>query len=122
MDGARVILLGEPVQESLNKELTQKADELLVEMNSPEWLLGNDRRCPDAKRVKIAEGIYVIQKMLKTHGGLIRVTAENPDAKLSDVHISGDFFFFPSSDLVELEQALEEVEAKTDAIIQSVCR
>jgi lipoate-protein ligase A len=113
-------LLGEMVQRQLDQELTQKADELLAEMNTPEWLMANDRRRPDAKQVKIAEGVYVIQKMLKTPGGLIRVTAVNQDGKLSDVHISGDFFFFPSTDLVELEQALDGVNAETDAITQSV--
>jgi len=113
-------LLGEMNPRQLDAELTQKADELLAEMNTPEWLLGNDRRRPDAKQVKIAEGVYVIQKMLKTPGGLIRVTAVNQDGKLSDVHISGDFFFFPSADLVELEQALIGVDADMDAITKAV--
>ncbi len=113
-------LLGEMVRKSLDSELTQKADELLEEMNTPEWLLANDRRRPDAKQVKIAEGIYVIQKMLKTPGGLIRVTAVNQDGLLRDVHISGDFFFFPMASLVELEQALEGLPAETSAIAQTV--
>ncbi len=113
-------LLGELVQKSLDEELTQKADELLLEMNTPEWLMTNDRRRPDSKQVKIAEGIYVIQKMHKTPGGLIRVTAVNQNGKLKDIHISGDFFFFPSANLVDLEQALEGVTAETNAITQVV--
>ncbi len=113
-------LLGEMVQKSLDEELTRKADELLAEMNTPEWLLANDRRRPDAKQVKIAEGIYVIQKMLKTPGGLIRVTAVNQNGSLKDVHISGDFFFFPSADLVDLEQALDGLPAEADAITHTV--
>ncbi len=76
-------------------------------MNTPEWLLVNDRRRPNSKQVKIAEGVYVVQKMLKTPGGLIRVTAVNQGGKLNDVHISGDFFFFPAASLMDLEQALE---------------
>ncbi len=113
-------LLGEMTQKPWMQELTQKADELLAEMNTPEWLLANDRRRPDAKQVKIAEGIYVIQKMLKTPGGLIRVTAVNQNGNLTDVHISGDFFFFPSADLVDLEQALDGLPAEADAITQAV--
>jgi lipoate-protein ligase A len=113
-------LLGEMVQKPLDVELTHKADELLAEMNTPEWLLANDRRRPDAKQVKIAEGIYVIQKMLKTPGGLIRVTAVNQNGNLKDVHISGDFFFFPSADLVDLEQALDGLPAESNAITQTV--
>ena len=89
-------------------------------MNTPEWLLANDRRRPDIAQVKIAEGIYVVQKMLKTPGGLIRVTAINRDGKLDDVHISGDFFFFPSENLVDLERALQDVPAESEAITQVV--
>lgn len=113
-------LLGEIKPRQLDEELTHKADELLAEMNTSDWLLGNDRRRPDVKQVKIAEGVYVIQKMLKTPGGLIRVSAVSQDGKLSDVHISGDFFFFPSADLVELEQTLEGVTADMDSIAEAV--
>ena len=113
-------LLGEMVPKQLDDELVHKADELLAEMNTPEWLLANDRRRPDSKQVKIAEGVYVVQKMLKTTGGLIRVTAVNQEGKLNDVHISGDFFFFPAASLVDLEKALENVPAETAAITQAV--
>jgi lipoate-protein ligase A len=113
-------LLGEMIAKPLDVELTHKADELLAEMNTSEWLLANDRRRPDAKQVKIAEGVYVIQKMLKTPGGLIRVTAVNQNGNLKDVHISGDFFFFPSANLVDLEQALDGLLAESNAITQAV--
>lgn len=113
-------LLGEMTPKPLDKELTNKADELLAEMNTPEWLLANDRRRPDSKQVKIAEGVFVIQKMLKTPGGLIRVTAVNRDGFLSDLHISGDFFFFPSESLIHLEKALENIPANAEAITEVV--
>ncbi len=113
-------LLGGMIPKELDAELTSKADELLEEMNTPEWLFTNDRRRPDSKQVKIAEGIYVIQKMLKTPGGLIRVTAVNQEGRLKDVHISGDFFFFPAAGLLDLEQALENVPAETTIITQVI--
>jgi lipoate---protein ligase len=113
-------LLGEMIQKPLDEELTQTADTLLAEMNTSEWLMANDRRRTDAKQVKIAEGVYVIQKMLKTPGGLIRVTAVNQNGTLKDVHISGDFFFFPADNLVDLEQALDGVLAEMDEITQAV--
>jgi lipoate---protein ligase len=113
-------LLGDLVQKPLDEELIREAEKLLQEMNTPDWLMANDRRRPDIKQVKIAEGVYVIQKMLKTPGGLIRVTAVNQEGKLSDVHISGDFFFFPSADLVGLETALEGAAADADMITQVV--
>jgi lipoate-protein ligase A len=92
-------------------DLFQKADELIKEMHTPEWLMSNDRRGSSAKQVKISEGVFVIQKVLKTPGGLIRVTAINRDGYLHDVHISGDFFIFPPNCLNSLEEVLEGVEA-----------
>lgn len=113
-------LVGELIPRELDAELTNKADELLKEMNTPEWLLDNDRRRPDSRQVKISEGIYVIQKMLKTSGGLIRVTAVNQEGNLSDVHISGDFFFFPADRLMDLEKSLQGVAVDSMAITQTV--
>ncbi len=113
-------LLGAMTEKTLDVELIQKADELLVEMNTPEWLLANDRRRPDSKQVKIAEGLYVIQSMLKTPGGLVRVTAVNQDGHLHDVHLSGDFFFYPAASLLELEQALENAPLEADEITHLV--
>jgi lipoate---protein ligase len=115
-------LLGQLILNTLDKELTDEADERLLEMNNREWLLANDRRRPDSKQVKIAEGVYVIQKMLKTPGGLIRITAVNQNGKLKDVHISGDFFFFPSSSLVDLERTLENVSVDAKVINQVVAK
>lgn len=113
-------LLGKMNISQLDDELITKADELLVEMNTPEWLLANDRRNPDTKQVKIAEGIYVIQKMLKTPGGLIRVSAINNEGVLKGVHISGDFFFFPSTRLVDLERTLEGIQLEPIAITRKI--
>lgn len=113
-------LLGPMEPKTLDIKLLKKADELLAEMNTPEWLLANDRRRPDSKQVKIAEGVYVIQKMLKSPGGLIRATAVNQNGHLHDVHLSGDFFFFPSASLVDLEQALEGAPVDSGVISEIV--
>jgi len=113
-------LLGKMTARELDAELADKADELFAEMHTPEWLLANDRRRPNAAQVKIAEGIFVVQKMLKTPGGLVRMTAVNRDGLLSDVHISGDFFFFPARILPELETTLQDVPCHPEAINQAV--
>jgi lipoate-protein ligase A len=113
-------LLGKMNITQPDEELINMANELFEEMHTPEWLLANDRRTPDMKQVKIAEGIYVLQKMLKTPGGLIRIMAINREGVLSDVHIAGDFFFFPSPRLVDLEQHLEGVPFNAVAITQKV--
>jgi lipoate-protein ligase A len=113
-------LLGELIPRQLDQQLMLKADELLAEMNTPAWLMANDRRRPDTKQVKIAEGVFVLQKLLKTPGGLIRVTAVNQNGSLKDVHISGDFFFFPAERLLDLEKALDGLPVETGAIAQAV--
>ena len=115
-------LLGKMTSCELDDELANKADELFAEMHTPEWLLANDRRRPNAGQVKIAEGIFVVQKMLKTPGGLIRLTAVERDGLLSDVHISGDFFFFPAQVLPDLELSLQGVPSQPEAINAAVAR
>jgi lipoate-protein ligase A len=109
-------LLGEMVQKELDEELLSKADELMEEMNTVDWLIANDRRRPSGASVKISEGVYVIQKVLKLPGGLVRITAVNHEGVLRDVHISGDFFFFPAEKLLDLEQALEGLPLDTEKL------
>ncbi len=101
-------------------DLVAKADELQAERDNPAWLLANDRRRPDTRQVKIREGVYVIQNMHKAPGGLIRVTAINEDGLLKDVHISGDFFFYPAEDLHGLEDLLTGVAADAAAIEHAI--
>lgn len=101
-------------------DLLAKDEELQIECYINEWLFANDRRRPDARQVKICEGVYVIQNILKAPGGLIRVTAVNEDEILCDVYLSGDFFFYPAENLPELESALSGVSAQSEAITQAV--
>ena len=101
----------------VDEELLAMAEKRQQEMISDEWLFENDhRRKLPGREVKIREGVFVIQNLLKTPGGLIRVTATNENGLLHDVHISGDFFIYPAERLPELEQALENTPANTEAI------
>lgn len=110
-------LLGKlEIVREVDEELLRKADELLAVMYTDEWLHANDSRRPRAEQVKIREGVYVVQNMLKTPGGLIRVTAVNEDGVLKNVHLSGDFFFYPAHLLPDLERALEGVAADTESV------
>jgi len=115
-------LMGKFVEKKLDNELTEKADELIQEMHTPGWLLANDRRRPDTARVKIAEGIFVFEKVHKAPGGLMRLTAVSNEGRLEDVHLSGDFFFFPADKLVELEQAFTALPITADDVIRTVTR
>jgi lipoate-protein ligase A len=99
-----------------------KANELQQELHTPEWLFANDHRRIDTRQVKIREGVYVIQNILKTPGGLIRVTAVNVDGRLHDIHLSGDFFFYPADGLPGLEIALEDVYADPGSVTDAVSR
>jgi len=107
---------------SPDSDLIAKADELQAERYTSEWLLANDRRRPDARQVKIREGVYVLQNILKTPGGLIRVTAVNEGGRLRNVHISGDFFFYPAEDLPELERSLDGVLADAGSVTGTVAQ
>lgn len=114
-------LLGEiNIRTEVEAELVSRADDLEKVMSTDEWLHGNDRRRVKPGQVKIREGVYVIQNMMKTPGGLVRVTAVNQDGKLQDVHISGDFFFYPAQSLSELEQALINVAVKEEEIVKAI--
>jgi len=115
-------LMGPLKEKNVDDELRQKADELMKEMHTPEWLLANDQRRMDPARVKIAEGIFVIEKVRKAPGGLMRLTAISNEGKLEDIHLSGDFFFFPAEKLVELEKAFSGVPIANDDITQTVTR
>ena len=105
-----------PIMRELDEPLLQKADEVFAAMDTPEWLHANDRRRPRPEQVKICEGVYVLQNMLKTPGGLIRITAINDQGVLGNVHISGDFFFYPAENLPQLESALEGIPAEIEAV------
>ncbi|NPV57648.1 MAG: lipoate--protein ligase family protein [Anaerolineae bacterium] len=113
-------LLGDlPLATEVEADIVAEADRLFAEMYADAWLFANDRRRPEARQVKIRDGVYVIQNMLKTPGGLVRVTAVQDEGVLRDVHLSGDFFFYPAQDLPLLERKLEGVLAESQAITQA---
>jgi lipoate-protein ligase A len=103
-------------------ELLARAEELLAERHTPEWLHANDRRRPEARQVKIREGVFVTEAVLKTPGGLVRATAVREEGRLRKVHLSGDFFFYPADALAGLERALEGVAAEPEAVGEAVSR
>jgi lipoate-protein ligase A len=107
-------------RENIDLELRQKADQIIESMDNPEWLLANDQRQFDDTRLKIREGIYVLQKVVKLPGGLVRATAVCQDGVLSDVHLSGDFFIYPQDAIQALERALEGAPVDEAALEQTI--
>ncbi len=107
-------------KEKIDLEIEKKADELGKTMLTDEWLFQHDKDHQEMRPVKIRDGVYVIQTMLKTLGGLVRVSAVNQDGALRDIHISGDFFFYPAEQLGYLEKALDGVRATEEQINDKV--
>jgi lipoate-protein ligase A len=50
----------------------------------------------------------------------LRVTAAKRQGRLSEVQLSGDFFFYPAGRLSDLERALEGVPVEAEAILTAV--
>lgn len=87
---------------AVGKEVTKLAETHTTE----EWLLRPGQRLRDGRRVRIAEGVEVAQRMHKAPGGLIRATVETQHGQIVAVGLSGDFFIYPAEKLADLEQAL----------------
>ncbi len=113
-------LLGPLTTRSVDDDLRAQVQELWVQFTSPQWLHRHDRRPRPGRQVKIAEGVTVVERLHKAPGGLLRATAVVSDNRVYDVHLSGDFFFYPAHELAALEEALEGVEARAEAIVARV--
>jgi lipoate-protein ligase A len=104
----------------VDDDLRAKVQELGAQFASPAWLHRHERRPRPGRQVKIAAGVTVVERLHKAPGGLLRATAVFGDNRVYDVHLSGDFFFYPAHKLAALEEALEGVEAKSEAIVAKV--
>lgn len=113
-------VFGELVPREVDTELRAKADALAAEYSAPGWVLENDRREQAGREVKIAEGVSVMERVAKLPGGLVHASAVSSNGKLHDIHLSGDFFFFPAARLVDLERALEGVDNQVDPLAERI--
>ncbi|MBD3387994.1 MAG: lipoate--protein ligase family protein [Candidatus Altiarchaeales archaeon] len=86
---------------------------------SDEWLNKVKRRHPGFRKVKISEGVHVVESTHKSPGGLIRASSSLKDDVISEVVLTGDFFIYP--DVVgEIEEALAGVKADETAIADAI--
>ena len=99
-------LLGPLNTAELPKRVHEKVDELARTHTTDEWLLKRGKRFREGRRVRIATGVDVTQRVHKAPGGLIRATVETQQGKIAAAWLSGDFFIFPRDALAELEQCL----------------
>lgn len=107
---------------NIDSELLEMADMLFEQMFTDEWLFQNTRRRQAGRQVKIRTGVDLMQNIYKAPGGLIRLTALNDHGLLRDVHLSGDFFFYPASSLPHLESVLEGLPVNRASVSAAVAR
>jgi lipoate-protein ligase A len=115
-------LVGGWTPAAIDDEIHEKCAEIWTSHSQPEWTFFNDVRNRDGREVKIAEGVSIVQKVVKLPGGLIRLTATNRKGRLYDVHLSGDFFIYPQTAVIELEGALEGAEYRAEGLSDAMAR
>ncbi len=99
-------VLGPLVAADLPMAVGEEVIKLAETHTTEEWLLRPGQRLHEGRRVRIASGVEIAQRMHKAPGGLIRAIVETQHGQIVAVGLSGDFFFYPAEKLVDLEQAL----------------
>jgi len=105
-------VLGPLSPATLPERVRVKMAELAQTHTTEEWLLKPGKRSRIGRRIRIAEGVEVVQRVHKAPGGLIRAIVETRQAQIVAVGLSGDFFFYPAEKLADLEQMLAGVELR----------
>jgi len=100
------IALGPLTPAALPQAVHDQVAELAQTHTTEEWLLKPGKRFREGRKVRIAEGVEVVQRLHKAPGGLIRAIVELQQGKIEAVGLSGDFFFYPADRLADLEQLL----------------
>lgn len=98
-------VLGPLQPQVLPQAVHDEVQRMLPERTSESWLLRRGKRTAE-RRVKIAAGVEVIQRVHKAPGGLIRGTVEVADGHFVAVDLSGDLFFHPPDQLDALAACL----------------
>jgi lipoate-protein ligase A len=90
----------------LPRTVYEKVATLAQTHTTEEWLPKQGMRFREGRRVRIATGVEITQRVHKAPGGLVRATVETQHGQIVAVELSGDFFFFPADKLADLEQCL----------------
>jgi lipoate-protein ligase A len=102
----------------LTTDIVEKMIELETWFNSKEFLFKKTPRIP--KGVKIREGVEILYSSYKARGGLIRTAQEIKEETIRSIGISGDFQFYPKSELTGLEKNLINTKRKENELISKV--
>lgn len=103
---------------TLTSDIVEKMIELEQWFNSKEFLFKKTPRIP--KGVKIREGVEILYSTYKARGGLIRTAQEIKEETIESIGISGDFQFYPKSELNGLEKDLVYTKRKENVLISKV--
>jgi lipoate-protein ligase A len=111
-------LLGPLHPITLTPDVVEKMIKLEKWLSSDEFLLRKTPRIP--KGVKIREGVELLYSTYKARGGLIRTSQEIKENTIQTIGISGDFQFYPKSELSGLEKSLMHTKRKENELILKV--
>lgn len=111
-------LIGKLKPIKLPRETIDKMIELEKWFTSDEFLYKKTPKIP--KGVKIREGVEILYSTYKARGGLIRTAQEIKNDVIENIGISGDFQFYPKSELAGLESNLKNTRRKDRDIISKV--
>ena len=111
-------LIGRLKPIKLDKTTFYKMIELEKYFTSDRFLFKKTPRIP--KGVKIREGVDIIYSTYKARGGLIRTAQEIKENMIENIGISGDFQFYPKSELSGLEKDLQKTKRKERKIVDKV--
>jgi len=111
-------LVGKLKLANLTQDVVDKMIELERWFTSDEFLFKKTPRIPTG--VKIREGVEILYSTYKARGGLIRTAQEVKNEMIQDIGISGDFQFYPKSELTGLEDHLRNIKRKERIIISKV--
>lgn len=123
-----VAILIECFSETLDAELVAdeaRPDELAAiseqeeRIASAEWL-HLDGLPPSGDKIKIAEGINIVEGIHKAPGGLVRASVAVRDGSIDGILLSGDFFMEPAESLHDLQDALVGVSHDEGSVLRVV--
>jgi lipoate-protein ligase A len=103
---------------TLTPNIVEKMIELEKWFSSDAFLFKKTPRIP--KGVKIREGVEILYSTYKSRGGLIRTAQEIKENTIQTIGISGDFQFYPKSELSGLEKNLMHTKRKENELILKV--
>ncbi len=111
-------LIGKLKPINLTKETIEKMIELERWFTSDEFLYKKTPKIP--KGVKIKEGVEILYSIYKARGGLIRTAQEVKKDVIENIGISGDFQFYPKSELTGIENDLKKTKRKEKILISRI--